>query len=341
MQRRTFLKFCLAGTAFAPTRAFPEIHKANARQILSFGLRSSDMSMVEIKETLTYFVSIPLEAAPIALRVGLANSTTAPYEVDGICCSQGDVDAQANSNWLHVAPADAASDQASERFIVPGNRTPDILSIFWSQWTQVQASDGRGRPQLTFRVLVRPQTLPLVRSYAGDLGVAMAGSSAKVVREAYLVGDYVTDPRQPIGTLVTTPDSPLFVIQYRTAVPGFQIAIGGDSHLSGWDTFVQLAATEVSRPTNPISVWNGARGGAPSRIFGPILDEVVAAADPSIVVIQGWTANDGMQPAVDLAYLDRVQAWAARILQNQGIPIILKGCPGTCSGRRSWARGSG
>jgi len=159
----------------------------------------------------------------------------------------------------------------------------------------------------------------LVRPYAGDLGVAMTGSSPKLVREAYLVGDYVTEPLQPIGTLATTPDPPLFVVQYRTAVAGFQIVVGGDSHLSGWDTFVQLAATEVSRPTN--------RGGAPSRVFGPILDEIVDDADPSIVVIQGWTANDGMQPAADLAYLDRVQAWAARILQNQGIPIILKGLP--------------
>ena len=180
---------------------------------------------------------------------------------------------------------------------------------------------------MTFRVLVRPQILPLVRPYAGDLGVATTGSSPKVVREAYLVGDYVTDPLRPIGNLVSTPDSPLFVVQYRTAVPGFQIAVGGDSHLAGWDTFVQLAATEVSRPTKPISVWNGARGGAPSRIFGPILEEIIDDADPSIVVIQGWTANDGMRPAADLAYLDRVKAWAARILQNRGLPIILKGLP--------------
>jgi hypothetical protein len=327
MQRRTFLKLCLAGTALRPTRAFPEIHKATARQILSFGLRSSDMSMVEIKETLTYVVSVPLEAGPIAVRVGLANTTTAPYEIGGICCSPGDLDAKATSHWVHLAPAEATSDHSSRRFIVPGNRVSDALSIFWSQWTEVQAADGPGRPQLTFRVLVRPQTLPLVRPYAGDLGVAMPGASPKLVREAYLVGDYVTDPRQPIGTLVTTPDSPLFVVQYRTAVPGIQIAVGGDSHLSGWDTFVQLAATDVSRPTKPISVWNGARGGAPSRIFGPILEEVIDEGNPSIVVIQGWTANDGMQPAADLAYLDRVQGWAARILQNQGIPIILKGLP--------------
>ena len=126
--------------------------------------------------------------------------------------------------------------------------------------------------------------------------MAMTGSSPKVVREAYLVGDYVTDPLRPIGSLMTTPDSPLFVVQYRTMVPGIQIVVGGDSHLAGWDTFVQLAATEVSRPVRPVSVWNGARGGAPSRIFGPILDEIIDDADPSIVVIQGWTANDGMRP---------------------------------------------
>jgi hypothetical protein len=81
MQRRAFLKFCVAGTTFCTTRAFPEIHKAPTRQTLSFGLRSSEMLMVEIKETLTYFVSVPLEAAPVALRVGLANITTTPYEV--------------------------------------------------------------------------------------------------------------------------------------------------------------------------------------------------------------------------------------------------------------------
>jgi hypothetical protein len=339
MRRRTFLKFCVAGTAFGTTRAFPDVRKAATRQTLSFGLRSSEMSMVEIKETLTYAVSVPLEAAPVALRIGLANTTTAPYEVDGICCSQGDLDATAMSDWVHLAPADATSDHSPRHFNVPGNRVPDVLSIVWSQWAQFHFADGPGRPQVRFRVLVRPQRLPLVRAYAGDLGVAMTGSSPKVVREAYLVGDYVTDPLRPIGSLMTTPDSPLFVVQYRTMVPGIQIVVGGDSHLAGWDTFVQLAATEVSRPVRPISVWNGARGGAPSRIFGPILDEIIDDADPSIVVIQGWTANDGMRPAADLAYLDRVQAWASRILQKQGVPIILKGLPRNLFGTpelRSW-----
>jgi hypothetical protein len=339
MQRRAFLKLCLAGPTFGSTRAFAETHKAPTRRTLSFGLRSSEMLMVEIKETLTYVLSIPLEAAPIALRVGLANTTTAPYEVDEICCSQGELDATSISRWVHLAPPDAGSDHSSRHFNVPGNREPDVLSISWSQWTQFQFEDGPGRPQITFRVLVRPQTLPLVRAYAGDLGVAMTNTIPKVVREGYLVGDYVTDPMRPIGSLVTTPDTPLFVVQYRTTVPGTQIVVGGDSHLAGWDTFVQLAATEVSRPMRPISVWNGARGGAPSRIFGPILDEIVADADPSIVVIQGWTANDGMRPAADLTYLDRVQAWASRILEGQGVPIILKGLPRNLFGTpelRSW-----
>jgi hypothetical protein len=335
MRRRTFLKVCWAGTAFGTTRAFAEIHKAATRQTLSFGLRSSEMLMVELKETLTYFLSVPLETAPIALRVGLANTTTAPYVVDGICCSPGDFDTAPSSHWSQLAPADAGSDHSSRQFNVPGNRVPDVLSLVWSQWTQFDRVDGPGMPQMTFRVLVRPQALPVVRAYPGDLGVAMTSSAPKVVREAYLVGDHVTDPLQPIGTLVTTPDSPLFVVQYRTMVPGIQVVVGGDSHLAGWDTFIQLAATEVSRPTRPISVWNGVRGGAPSRIFGPILDEIIADADPSIVVIQGWTANDGMRPAADLAYLDRVQAWASRILE---------GCPSSNAfgqSERCWNGGSG
>lgn len=39
--------------------------------------------MIEVKVTLTYILSVPLEAAPIALPVGLANISSAPYEVDG------------------------------------------------------------------------------------------------------------------------------------------------------------------------------------------------------------------------------------------------------------------
>lgn len=313
MQRRTFLKLSLAEMTFASTPAFADIHKAPTRQTLSFGLRSSEMVTVELKRTLTYIVSVPLEAIPVDVRVGLANTTTAPYEVDGICCSQGGSDGTATSRWVHLTTTDVGPDRASPYFIVPGNPIPDVLSIVWSQWAQCEAVTGLGRPEITFRALVRPQTLPLVRAYSGDLGVRMTGSSPKIVRESYLVGDYVTDPLQPIGSLVTTPDSPLFVVQYRTTAPGVQIVVGGDSHLAGWDTFVQLAATDLSRPTRPISVWNAARGGAPSRVFGPILDEIIHDADPSIVVIQGWTANDGMRPDADLAYLDRVRTWATRV----------------------------
>jgi hypothetical protein len=339
MQRRTFLKVCLAGTTFAATGAFSETQRAASRQTLSFGLRSSEMVTVEIKETSTYLLSVPLETAPIALRVGLANTTTVAYVVDGICCSRGDFDAAPSSDWIQLAPAAAGSDHASRHFNVPGNRAPDAVSIVWSQWTQINGADGPGRPQMTFRILVRPQSLPLVRAYPGDLGVGMTSLSPKLIREAYLVGDYVTDPLKPLGSGTWTPDSPLFVVQYRTSVPGIQIVVGGDSHLAGWDTFIQLAATDVSRPAKPVSVWNGARSGAPSRIFAPILDEIIADADPSIVVIQAWTANDGMRPAADLAYLDRVQAWASRVLQYKALPIILKGLPRNLFGTpelRSW-----
>lgn len=78
-----FLKLCLAGKTFYTTNSFPEVRKAATRQTLSFELRSSEMVMIEVKVTLTYILSVPLEAAPIALPVGLANISRAPYEVDG------------------------------------------------------------------------------------------------------------------------------------------------------------------------------------------------------------------------------------------------------------------
>jgi hypothetical protein len=46
-----------------------------------------------------------------------------------------------------------------------------------------------------------------------------------------------------------------------------------------------------------------------------------------------------MRPAADLAYLDRVHTWASRILQKQGVPIIVKGLPRNLFGTpelRSW-----
>jgi hypothetical protein len=73
----------------------------------------------------------------------------------------------------------------------------------------------------------------------------------------------------------------------------------------------------------------------------PILDEAIDNARPSITLIKGWSANDGMRPATDQAYLIRAREIAERTLHQGGVPIVLKGMPRHLFGTEeleSWQR---
>src|SRR5262245_20516134 len=82
--RRQVLRYCLAMNALLLRPV--EAHSrgiAPLRDILSANFRSSEMRMVTVNKLTTYFVTLALEGAITALRIGLANTTPVPYRIAG------------------------------------------------------------------------------------------------------------------------------------------------------------------------------------------------------------------------------------------------------------------
>ena len=331
LARRNFLRILPASLCMYLTRPATALQAPRRRQ-LSFNLRSSEMRIVTVEQKTTYITTITLEAPTDALRVGLANITPTPYKIDGICCREVDAaEPGLNSPWAYVGFGAPGRDlvrppiQMPQPCMVPGNSrnltgATNVPSLIWSDWISYRTLRPSGRPQMQIRVLVPPQTLPLCYPAGVDVSRALPNSGVRVIRETEVKGDLVSRPEDLVSKERSIPYSPIAVVQYQSLSPGVQIVMGGDSHLSGWFNFVQLAAFRLSTPSLPIAVWNAAWGGQPSNTFWPALDTAIDAGSASIAVIEGWAATD-------TAYMSRIAESAARAKKLGAIPIILKGLP--------------
>jgi hypothetical protein len=324
--------------------------KAIKRERLSVNFRSSEMRMVTNEQKSTYLLSLPFETHAEALRIGVANTTSTSYRLDGICVSEL-INGNPRSEWAYLSFTHVASDEVkqppanAQSVMVKGNAVnatgaTDVPLIMWSDWIHYRTMAILTRPQMQFRVLVPRQTLPMAFPVGpGNLGGFIRNGPEHVVLQSYVEGDFVNDLGIPIPSQIPTMYAPLFVVQYRASTPGIQIVVGGDSHLTSWPMFAQLAALSLSTPKSPVSVWNSAWAGKGSNTFWPALDDAIDAGRPSLSLIQGWTANDGMNALADEAYLRRVKESAKRTLASGGIPIILKGMPRSLFGNaelESW-----
>ena len=340
LSRRLLIGLSIAGASAGFSTVRAQVTKAPRRGTLSINMRSDEQRVVPVPELTTYMATLPLETGATALRIGLANTTPHPYRINGICVAQACewiADAgpgEAKPAWAYFSFANGAAATVSPAagpvaVTVPGNTgNYNVPTIIWSEWIDFKTTSAAQRPQLLLRALL-PAELAILAFPAGPgiISPPSPNQLERLVEQASVAGDYVTDPDRPLPQTTTSPFSPVYVVQYRATMPGLQMVIGGDSHLAMSNTFAQLAATRLSTPARPISVWNTAWSAKASNTFWPALDQAINDADPSITVIQGWTANDGMNPQGDQAYLSRVKESAARTLALGGIPVIVKGLP--------------
>ena len=340
ISRRLLMGVSMAGFSLGLPDARGRPAKAPRRTTLSVNMRSDEQRVVQIPELTTYMATLPLETGATSLRIGLANTTPHPYRIDGICvCESAEWIPSGPPGWAYFSFSGAGGGasrppaMAPAAVTVPGNTVNatgahNVPTIIWSDWMDFRTTSGAQRPQLLFRSLL-PAQLAILAFPAGPglVSPPLPDQFERLIAQASVPGDFVTNPNQPLPQTTPVPHSPVYVIQYRATTPGFQLIIGGDSHLAMSNTFAQLAATHLSTPERPISVWNTAWSAQASKTFWPALDQAIDLAPPSITVIQGWTANDGMTPAGDQAYLPRVKESAERTIAAGGIPIIVKNLP--------------
>lgn len=301
--------------------------KAPQRHVLTAGFASATMDMVDVSEPTTFVVTTTLETPATALRIGIGNSTSAPFQLGGACCGLGKT-----SPWTRLTFGGS-----SGPITVPGNKIAEtgaknVPAILWSDWAQV-AGQGVGRPVLQFRLLSGPQKIPMpLVGRARDVHRMIPQAEDRPFSANSLLGDWVTDPRPTPGPGDSVNHAPIIAIQYRTAAAGVQILLGGDSQFATWATFPQFAAAELSTPQRPISVWNVSWGAQKSDTFWQLFQDAVPTCQPSIAVLEGWTANDGFNPTAYAHYIDRLHASVALIRRGGAIPIIIGAMPRALSG---------
>lgn len=191
-----------------------------------------------------------------------------------------------------------------------------------------RTKDAPGRPQLQVRVLVPPQWMSLTQFDArGDLSAVVPGLRHWNLAAMQAAGDLVSRPVDPGPRARPTSGSPVMVVQYRSASPGTQLVIGGDSHMAAYFTFARQAGIVLSTPELPIVTWNAAFGANRSDTFWPCLDAAIERGHPSVCVIEGVNGNDSLRLQDIETYQDRIRESAARVAQQGGIPVIVKAMP--------------
>jgi hypothetical protein len=157
--------------------------------------------------------------------------------------------------------------------------------------------------------------------------MSIPGLRSWTLEQWRVAGDFVTEPNRPTSNPRVSGLGPIYVVQYRVAAPGIQLVIGGDSHMGRWYNFARVAGIALSTPELPISTWNASWGGTRTRTFLSCLDNAIDLGHPSVGVIQGWSASDGVGRQQEVAYEKEVKQRADRILQQGGVPVIVKALP--------------
>jgi len=111
--------------------------------------------------------------------------------------------------------------------------------------------------------------------------------------------------------------------------PGATVLWGGDSHFAGAttagnvDAFALQSCLALSTPELPVSAANYAWGGSPSLVFLPLLERMQQVIRPQILILQGWTSNDGPAREAAEAYAGRILDLAHRARQAGTLPVLV------------------
>ena len=350
--RRTVAKGL--GGLIATTRAgwsqSPEV-RLGQRRTVHFNFGAIRDPLLPAHDGITSFgLALRLEDMPYAVRVGFGNDIGYDYPVSAVaaCISSSYADGvnpTGGCPWALLTTSaggrdtadTAVSSGASRNLLVRGNgggaRVPTIAWTDWTPITAIPPDDGSGRPILFLRASVPAWVAPRCCNAL----IRFSGTPAAQGRDilfTYRMGqDLATEPGPHANIFGPSGVSPFYCVQYLSHSPGATLLWSGDSQFAGdtsignADAFPLQSAFALSTPKRPLAAANYAWSGSPSLIFMPILEHMLDACRPSIVVLQGWTGNDGPAPAAINAYAERVLKLMVRVRQLGILPILVTRFP--------------
>ncbi len=349
--RRRALAMGIGSIAATTGTAWSQPVRLGQRRTVHFNFGALRDPLLPAHDGITSFgLALRLEDIPYAVRVGFGNDIGYDYPVSAVaaCISSSYADGvnpTGGAPWALLTTSaggrdtvdTVASSGSSRNLLVRGNGGgPRVPNIAWTDWTPIAAippDDGSGRPILFLRASVPAWIAP--RSC--NALVRFSGTPAAQGRDlifTYRMGqDWATAPGPSANVFGPSGVSPFYCVQYLSQSRGATLLWGGDSQFAGdtsignADAFPLQSALALSTPQRPLVPANYAWSGSPSLIFMPILERMLDACRPSIVVLQGWTGNDGPTSAAINAYAERVLKLVARVRQLGIAPIVVTRFP--------------
>ena len=302
-----------------------------------------------------------------ALRVGFTNISSTAYPITKVIAAPSSstndyVNPTGTTAWRPLTFGNNGTDVdrivancgAPEAITVWGNAVDSssgdtaIPRWTWTDWvplTSIERTDSPGAPRL---VMIRVLLPPGCRHTRPNGGFLEYHTDPRMNRGFEYVGahvplDVVSTPSQipaPTACLGHS-NPPVSCVQFLTKHEGIVGMTTGDSHHQGTSTTTQFwnyllrATVELGSQhvgQIPFGYWSTAQGGADSGRFFATLTNVLSAANPSFVVLPGWTYNEMSGPvyadqaAVDLFFARLLMA-AEACGRNGAIPIFLTPFP--------------
>lgn len=203
-------------------------------------------------------------------------------------------------------------------------QTARLVYSDWNSLAPLPPSGESAAPRVVMLRVVEPAgTLVRLGAMPGDTkpsGAAWTGNREMNHGYDYSIRSKPGTVTFEAGVTGTQPGAqgPLWAVQFLTRNPGVQITIGGDSHMMGLGTtanmasFALRAAVVLSTQAVPVMLANAGWTGAGSDQFLPLQLDAIAATQPSICLIQTWTAADQRTPQGMARTLGRALAVAQR-----------------------------
>ena len=305
----------------------------------------SDPTIGPVAGPTTFSLAIRLEDEPYAVRIGFANDIALDYPISAVSAclagSYGDGFNPPGGVWLPLTTGnkgrDVGEDPAPVRsqardLLVRGNGGgPRVPNLAWTDWSRVEpplSHEVPGRPVLFLRASTPAWSAPRCSHTADGFSGTAAAQGRDIVSGLFQGKDLATDPTGE-ARFAHWGANPFYCVQYRSRRRGATVLWGGDSHFAGDTTtgsinvFALQSCLALSTPDLPVSAANYAWGGSPSLVFLPLLHRMMEACRPEVLILQGWTANDGPSEPAAIAYADQVLGTAQRARQLGTLPILV------------------
>jgi hypothetical protein len=297
----------------------------------------------------SFALAMRLEDEPVALRIGFGNDIALDYALASVaaCVSTSYADGinpAGGAPWTLLTTngggrdgPEAGQGGQARGLTVPGNGGgPRVPALAWTDWCPIRSvppEDGSGRPILFVRVAAPPWSAPRACDAPRGFSGTPAAAGRDIAAHMCVDNDHATAPGPRVGGFRPWEATPVYCVQYMSRTRGVTVLWGGDSQFAGTatpgniDSFALQTCLALSTAAMPVAAANYAWSGSPSILFLPLLERMLEACRPQIVLLQGFTGNDGPNPEGVQAYAARIMQLAARAQALGTLPVLLTRFP--------------